>query len=107
MQKKITFRGMDHSPLIEEYANEQLEKVMDFLENEPTPVYVNLILESGKPHAHYKVELLVKTPRFDLITSYEAQEMYEVLERVVDTMYRLLHEKNKELHEKQKHTDSY
>lgn len=104
MHKRITFRGMDHSDLIEEFSVAQLEKVMHFLENEPSPVYVDLVLESGRPHAHYKVELRVKTPHYDLISNYEAQDMYEVIERVVDTMYRRLHEKKREHVDKLKQT---
>ncbi len=95
---------MDHSAIIEEYAVAQLEKVMNFLENEPSPIYVDLVLEAGRQHAHHKVELRVKTPHYDLVSSYEAQEMYEVIDRVIDTMYHRLHEKKREHIDKLKHT---
>ena len=34
MQKKITFRDTPHSDVAENYANEQLAKVEEFLKNE-------------------------------------------------------------------------
>ena len=30
MNKRIVFRNMEHSDVMEEYANEQLEKIVDF-----------------------------------------------------------------------------
>ena len=98
MHKKITFRHMDHSKIMEEYANKQLAKVENFLENENSPVYIDLILEPSKVHEHHRVELRVKSPRYDLIANYEHQGMdfYQTLDHVIDVMYRqLLKQKQK------------
>jgi len=43
MHKRITFKGMDHSSVLEDYANQQLAKIEEFLTNERTPVYIDLI----------------------------------------------------------------
>jgi ribosomal subunit interface protein len=97
MEKRILFRHMEHSKVLEEYANEQLAKIEHFLENEREPIYIGLTFEPSKVHAHHKVELLVKTPHYDLISSYEhkGEAFYETLDRVIDVMYRELHEKKK------------
>ena len=88
---------MDHSTVMEGYANEQLVRIENFLQNEHPPIYIDLILEPSKIHAHHRIELRVKSPRFDLISNYEGPEFYEVLDRVIDVMYETLHQKKKEL----------
>ena len=83
---------MDHSEILEKYANEQLAKVIDFLQNEPSPVFIELVFEPSKVNEHHHVELRVKSPDYDLISDYEYEgtAFYEVVDRVIDTMYREL-----------------
>ena len=104
MNKRITFRGMDHSDVLEEYANQQLQKIEDFLENERTPIRIDLILEPAKLRQHSRVELRVKSPNYDLISNYEheGQEFYDVLDRVIDVMYNELHEAKDRMDDKRK-----
>ena len=101
MKKRITFRHMDHSNVMEDYANQQLAKIEEFLSNDRTPIYIDLVLEPSKVHAHHRIELRVKTPRFEKISNFEGTDFYNVLDRVIDTMYRELHEeKRKEIDER-------
>jgi len=95
MHKRITFRNMEHSDVLKEYADKQLEKVVRFLENERTPVYMDLIFEPSKIHEHHRVEFRVKSPDYDLISNYEFKGVpfYDVLDRVIDVMYNKLREK--------------
>ena len=104
MHKRITFKGMDHSQVIEEYANKQLSKVEQFLENEPTPIYIDLVLEPSKTREHHFIELRVKSPHYDLISNYEhtGDDFYNVLDRVIDVMYRRLREEKQKLVDKRK-----
>jgi len=97
MHKRITFRNMDHSSVMEQYANQQLAKVEGFLENEPTPVYIDLIFEPSKVREHHRIELRVKSPNYDRISNYEYQgeDFYDTLDRVIDVMYNELHEDKK------------
>jgi ribosome-associated translation inhibitor RaiA len=94
MHKRITFRGVPHSEVTEQYANQQLSKIEEFLENERTPVYIDLIFEPSKLRQHSRVELRVKSPNYDLISNYEfeGEEFYDVLDRVIDVMYHELRE---------------
>ena len=96
MQKKITFRRMQHSKVMEDYANKQLEKIVTFLEKERPPIYIDLILEPSKIHACHVITLKVKTPHFDMISTYEGSKFYDVLDRVIDVMYADLLKKKKE-----------
>jgi ribosomal subunit interface protein len=101
MNAKITFRHMERSQVIEDYAERQLQKVYEFLSNEREPVYVELTFEPSKVHAHHRVELLVKSPHYDLITHREGPEFYDLIDKVVDIMYHNLHEeKRREIDER-------
>ena len=95
MHKRITFRNMDHSSVMEDYANQQLAKVVDFLEHEESPRYIDLVLEPSKVHSHHRVELRIKSPNYERISNYEGTDFYDVLDRVIDVMYRELHEDKK------------
>ena len=101
MNAKITFRHMERSQVIEDYAERQLQKVYEFLSNERDPVYVELTFEPSKVHAHHRVELLVKSPHYDLIAHREGPEFYDLIDKVVDIMYHNLHEeKRREIDER-------
>ncbi|MEX0940532.1 MAG: ribosome-associated translation inhibitor RaiA [Candidatus Babeliales bacterium] len=97
MDKKITFRQMEHSDVMEKYINGQLAKIEQFLTHEREPIFIELVLEPVKIHAHHRVELRVKTPDYYLISNYEGPEFYDVIDRVIDVMYRQLCEKKREL----------
>jgi len=99
MKAKVTFKNMDHSNPMEDYAQDQLAKIYHFMENEPTPVHIELVLEPSHVHAHHKIELRVKSPNYSRVSTYEGPEFYDVLDRVIDTMYKELHE------DKSRHVD--
>ena len=44
MNKRIVFRNMDHSDVMQEYANGQLERVIEFLKDDRGPVLLISIL---------------------------------------------------------------
>ena len=97
MHKRVTFRNMDHSDVMEEYIHQQLAKVEQFLDEEPTPIYIDMVLDSSKTREHPHAELRVKTPHFDCISDYERTgvDMYDVIDRVIDIMYHQLREQKK------------
>jgi ribosomal subunit interface protein len=102
MNRRIMFRHMDHSDAIEQYAIKHLQKIEHFLENEPTPCNIDLVLESSAAREYPRVELQVRTPHYHLITHHEkdGEDFYNALDHVIGVMYRLL------LEEKQKHVDA-
>jgi len=99
MHKRITFKGMDHSKPLEDYANEQLERIVHFLKHDRTPINIDLFFEPSRVHAHHKVELRVNSPSYNKISSYEGTDFYHTLDRVIDVMYHELRE------EKKRHVD--
>jgi ribosome-associated translation inhibitor RaiA len=88
---------MEPSKGMENYANEQLAKIEDFLANEPLPVSIDVTFSPSKVREHHKVELRIKSPHYDLVSEYEHQGMafYDVIDRVIDTMYHNLREAKK------------
>jgi ribosomal subunit interface protein len=104
MNKRIVFRNMDHSDVMETYANEQLEKIIDFMEHDRGPVFIDLYFEPSKVHKHHCVELHVKGANYNLNSSYEHEGMdfYDTLDRVIDVMYRELLETKRKNHDKEK-----
>lgn len=104
MKKRIVFRNMDHSDIMEEYANQQLEKVEEFLKSERDPIFIDLYLEPSKVHEHHRIELHVKSPSYDMNSSYEyeGENFYDTLDRVIDIMYKELLEAKRKNHDKEK-----
>lgn len=99
----ITFRHMEHSPVLEEQARKHLEKLDKFLVSERTPIFIELVLEAQRTHHHHRVELRVKTPHYDLNVHREGPEVYQVLNDVVDIMNNDLREaKRKRIDEDKK-----
>ena len=100
MTKRIVFRNMEKTAHMEEYCDKKLAKIVLFLEKEDRfPINLDLVLEPSKVHAHHKAELRVTTPDFHKISHQEGSEFYEVLDRVIDTMYKELHEEKRKLQE--------
>lgn len=101
MHKRITFRNMDHAAAIENYANEHLGKIEKFLEGEPSPISIDLVMEPSKTREHNRVELRVKTPHYDLIAHHEGPQFYKQLDHVIDVMLQqLLQAKRKRIDER-------
>jgi ribosomal subunit interface protein len=90
MNKKITFRDVPHSDAMENVAKEQLVRVEEFLTHEHAPITIDLIFSPSKIHAHNRVELLIKTPHYDLASHFEGPDFYDALDKTIDKMYRLL-----------------
>ena len=101
MNKSITFKGMDHSQAVENYVNEHLEKIIKFLSNEKSPVFIDMVFEPSKTREHHKIELRVKSPNYHAISTYEHEgtPFYKAIDEVIDVMYRELHE------QKRRHVD--
>lgn len=107
MIKRIVYRQMESTPVLEEFIGSHLEKIEKLLVHEPSPVMVDLILEPSAVHAHHKVELRVQSPHYDLIAHHEGPEMYQEIDRVVDKMLgEIKRAKEKRVDDQKKH-DSY
>lgn len=107
MIKRVAFRGMEHSPVLEEFAQKHLEKIERLLVSEPTPIYIDLVLEAHHTHAYHIVELHVVTPHFDLIAKHEGPEMYQEVDKVTDLMVQEIRKAKDKFHDEIKKRDSF
>ena len=104
MDKRIVFRNMDHSDVMENYANQQLKKIEEFITHFNTPHIIDLYLEPSDVHEHHRVSLHVRYGSHFLESSYEHEGIpfYDVLDRVIDIMYKKLHEEKRKLNDNKK-----
>ncbi len=107
MNKRIAYRGIESTPVLEEFINSHLEKIEHLLEHEPTPVTIDVILEPSTVHAHHRVEIVVKTPHYDLVAHHEGPEMYQEIDRVTDKMIREIRKAKEKRIDQQKKGDSF
>ena len=107
MKKKITFRGMDHSPVVEEYVNKHLEKIEKFLKN-MSPVTLDVILEAARVHHHHRVEIRLKAPSIDLVSHNEAPELYLAIDKAIDKMAKeVARDKDKKVSNKRRSKEGF
>lgn len=92
MKLTITFRNMDHSDLLHDYALNKFAKVRDFLEGtiaqEPTNVHI--ILTAGRTHHHHEVELHIQAPHYSTVIKRENPDMNLAIDQVMDIAVREL-----------------
>lgn len=108
MNRKITFHEMDHSKLMKEHINKKLNRIEELVKDPiwATPKYVEFFLNSHPQHPHHKVELILKTPQFDLCTHAEGVEMYAVVDSAIDKMVTLLKKDKQKLQDKRQKVET-
>ena len=107
MKKRIVYRGIESTPVLEEFINAHLEKVEKLLENEPTPVFIDVVIEQSKIHSHHRVEVKVKSPHYDLVAHHEGPEMYQEIDTVTDKMVAEIRRAKEKRVDKKKKGDTY
>jgi ribosomal subunit interface protein len=102
MHKTITFRNeKHHTQPNEDQINSELEKIERFLKNEPTPVYVDVVVDSHDVHAYNRVSVRVKTPHYDCFADAKGDDLHAAINDAINKMYNQLRD------EKEKITDSH
>ena len=108
MDIKITFHEIGHSDPIEAHAREKLKKVEDLLKGPEweTPKFMELWLTGHKTHPHFKAELHLKTPQFDLHTHYERTDLYFAIDTAIDRMVKVLIQEKKKIKDKKQKVET-
>ncbi len=100
MQKRITFRHMEHTPVLDSYIEKQLAKVEEFLSYERDPVALEVVLEPHDLRAHHRTSVLIKSPRYDVYVEKFGPDMYQVISTAIDDAYEMLRkQKEKYVHD--------
>lgn len=90
MDFQITYRHMENSPEIEFHIRKQMAKILKFLENERSPVYIHLVITPSKDHAHHEAELVIKTPHYNVVGKEEDPIAFVAIDTLIDTTYKRL-----------------
>ncbi len=108
MDRKITFHNMEHSDPMERHAQEKLNKIEEFLRGSEwqTPMFVELWLNAHKLHSHHAAELHLKTPQFDLVTHDKGNDMYVMIDNVIDKMVTVLKKEKEKLKDKKQKAET-
>ena len=82
MHRKITFRSMEHSNLIEQDINKKLDKLDKFFKHEEGPVNIETTVETH-PVKHYcVVEIKIQSRQYNLVARAEGAVMRDVIDEV-------------------------
>ena len=107
MQKKITFRSMDHSDAIERYAFEKIAKLDKFFKREPSPIVINIVLEAHRVHHYFIAELKVKSLHYDFVARAEGSDMYSMIDDTVHKMVKDISRKKEKLVHQSHHKPAF
>lgn len=97
MQKKITFRSMDHSDAIENHAYEKLAKLDKFFKREPSPIIIEMVLEAHREQHYFIAELKVNSTHYDLVSKTEGNDMYSMIDEAVHKMVKEISRKKEKM----------
>lgn len=106
MNIRITFRGMEHSDSVENYVNQEMEKLNKFLRQEFEPMYFDVVLEADKHHTHHKVELRLNGKGLRLMASREGKDLYQEIDHVIKIMGKELQKHKEKALDKRNHPDT-
>lgn len=99
--KKIEFRRMESNVAIENHIDKQLAKIEKFLQNERTPIVINIVLEKHPNHAHDSASIYITVPihekTIDIVAKREGPNLYTCIDEVLDLAYRDLLNAKQEL----------
>ena len=91
MNKRIVFTGLEPLDLIKQHVEKELTKLDKILAGERSPIFIDTEIESLRGGVIHRVEIVLKTPNYDLIAHYECPDVYEAINIAADKL-------NKELH---------
>lgn len=107
MKRRVVFKNMQHSEVIENFAQQKLEKVEKLLSSERTPISINLVIEGHNVHAYNKIELIISTADFKLIAHHEGSDIYNEINTVIDKMVEEIRSAKEKKAEEKKKKDYY
>ena len=103
MNVKITFRGCEHSELIDAHIQQQLKKIEEFLGNESSPISLEFLVVMHPTHGHHEISARVHTPHFHCKASHEGKDVYVEINEVCDRLYKQLRDRKERLVDRRNH----
>ncbi|HSW75753.1 MAG TPA: HPF/RaiA family ribosome-associated protein [Candidatus Saccharimonadales bacterium] len=98
MEADMTFRGMEPSHTIEQYAAKYLTKFKKYLgKEESDSVFVSVVFEGEFNHHMYACEVRIKTPHFDVQVKKEGHDMYPLIDETMKVVEQDLQNKKQRI----------
>src|SRR3990167_10347455 len=89
MELEIVFRGMEHSAALEKYVAKYFEKFKKYFGKEdPSSIFLHVVLEGHHNHHINIVEVRIKTQNFDVQVKREGADMYPLVDEVMHIVER-------------------
>ena len=111
MHVNITIKGLDgdgKSAAIKNYIIEYFSKIEDFLGCESwAPINVDLVATISALHANHEFELHIRGPHFKVIVKKDGDDIYKLINRVIDVALEDLHRHKRKMVDKKKDGDGF
>lgn len=96
MELELVFRGMEPSGAMEKYVAKYFEKFKKYFGKEdPSSIFLHVVLEGHHTHHINIVEVKIKTQHFDVMVKREGKDMYTLIDETMHIVERDL-QKNKQ-----------
>ena len=107
MNRRITFKNMEHSANIENFALEKLEKINRLIHEDRDPKIIDMVITGSAVHAHNQVELNVQFANVKLFSHHEGPDVFKEIDIVIDKMLEEIRRAKDKLKDKYKHEDKF
>ncbi|MBT4855833.1 ribosome-associated translation inhibitor RaiA [bacterium] len=107
MEKRITFKGMDHSVSIENFINDKLAKIEKLLLKEKGPIFFDIVMNMEHSSKLSDVEIRINGPHFSLVAHDQEREMYSAIEKTIDKMAKEITKMKDKRRDEERNGDSY
>lgn len=103
MNIKITFRGCEHSEVIDNHIQQQLEKVRECLSHEMSPVLVEFLVTMHPTHGHHEVNARIHSPHYHFRALHEGKDVYAEINEVCDRLVKQIRDAKRKLVDRHDH----
>jgi len=79
---------MDRSDIIEKYAYKKIEKIDKFFKRTPSPINIDMILQSQNKNPLVKVEFRVHSASYNITIRTEGNDIHSTIDEAVYRMIR-------------------
>lgn len=96
MELEIVYRGMDPSIAMDKYVSKYFEKFKKYFGKEdPSSIFLRIILEGHFNHHMYMVEVHIKSEHFNIQIKRDGADMYPLIDQTMHIVEQDL-QKNKQ-----------
>ena len=107
MNRRITFKNMEHSENIENFALKKLEKINKLIDSDRDPKIIDMVITGAASHAHNQIELNVQFANIKLFSHHEGPDIFKEIDIVIDRMLEEIRRAKDKLKDKHKTEDKF